>query len=43
MYNWDTSKLETLSKVQEINASLAIQLTNAWINRNSTHGKHCTI
>jgi len=41
-YNWNTSELGTLSTVQEINASLAIQLTNAWINRNNTQGKHFT-
>lgn len=40
MYNWytNTSEIGILSAVQKINASLAIQLANAWINRKNTHG-----
>jgi len=39
-YNWyeNTSKLEILNTAQEINASLAIQLANAWVNRNNKYG-----
>jgi len=39
-YNWNTntSELGVLNTAQEINASLAIQLSNAWINRNNKYG-----
>lgn len=41
-YNWNenTSKFRVLSPVQQMNTSLAIQLANAWINRNTMHGKY---
>ncbi|XP_060838106.1 folylpolyglutamate synthase, mitochondrial isoform X1 [Rhopalosiphum padi] len=46
-YNWyeNTSELGVLSTAQEINASLAIQLANAWINRNNKYDwlKECKI
>ncbi|VVC44588.1 Hypothetical protein CINCED_3A007323 [Cinara cedri] len=46
-YNWNgnTTKLRVLSPVQQINTSLAIQLANAWINRNNIHewSKICNI
>uniref|UniRef100_A0A2S2NRM7 tetrahydrofolate synthase n=1 Tax=Schizaphis graminum TaxID=13262 RepID=A0A2S2NRM7_SCHGA len=46
-YNWyeNTSELGVLSSAQEINASLAIQLANAWINRNNKYDwlKECKI
>lgn len=39
-FNKYNSTLRDLSTVQKINASLGIQLANAWINRNNTHGEY---
>ncbi|KAL4143021.1 hypothetical protein QTP88_005400 [Uroleucon formosanum] len=46
-YNWyeNASKLKVLNTAQEINASLAIQLVNAWVNRNNKYDwlKKCNV